>query len=334
MEITFMHLGEFALAMEHFEKALSLYDPERHRDDAFLYAQNPGVAMRCYAAWALWFLGQPDQALDRMQRSPDPGARVIRTSRSGPRPLLCGDSSSASPGRSGWRRNTPRPPSPFRSEHGLVMYQAMATIMRGWALLEQGRTEEAIEQMRQGLAALQATGTERVRPHFLALLAEAMDTDRRVEEGLRLLEEAQALIDRNSERYYQAELYRLQGELLLKQSKGRGIPQMLTSGKAVVEAESTAVTNAEGCFNQSIKIAQRQKAKSLELRAVMSLARLIQKQGRKEEARRMLKETYGWFTEGFDTADLIEARALLDDFSGSSRKSVQRRKKDRNWLNK
>ena len=142
-----------------------------------------------------------------------------------------------------------------------------------------------------------------------------MDAHHQVEEGLHLLEEAQAIIDRNGERYYQAELYRLQGELLLKQSKGRGIPQMLTGGKAVVEAESPAVTNAEGCFNESIKIAQRQKAKSLELRTAISMAHLYQNQGRLKEARSLLAQIYDKFTEGFDTMDLREAKALLNELS-------------------
>jgi predicted ATPase/DNA-binding winged helix-turn-helix (wHTH) protein len=327
METTFFHLGEVARAREHFEKAFSLYDPELHRDDAFFYSQNPGVIMRCHGAWALWFLGQPDQALNRIKEALTL-ARELTEPHGLAHALFFAAILHQLRGEETMAQERAEAVISFSREHGLVMYQAMATIVQAWALLKQGRTELAVEQMRQGLAALQATGTVRVRPHFLALLAEAMDTDRRVEEGLRLLEEGLALIERNSERYYQAELYRLQGELLLKQSKGRGIPQMLTSGKEVVEAESTAVINAEGCFNQSIKIAQLQKAKSLELRAAMSLARLIRKQGRKEEALRMLEETYGWFKEGFDTADLIEARALLNELSGSKRKSVQRQKRN------
>ena len=267
--------------------------------------------MRCHAGWTLWFLGQPDEALNKIKE-----ALTLARELTEPHGLAHALFFAAILYQ--LRREEPMAQEhakaviSFSTEHGLVMYQAMATIVHAWALLKQGRTEQAVEQMRQGLAALQATGTERVRPHFLALLAEAMDSDRRVEEGLRLLEEAQALIDRNSERYYQAELYRLQGELLLKQSKG---PQMLTGGKAVVEAESPAAANAEGCFNQSIKIAQRQKAKSLELRAVISMARLYQNQGRPKEARRILTQIYNKFTEGFDTMDLREAKSLLGELS-------------------
>ena len=314
METTFFHLGEFAQAREHFEKAFSLYDPEQHRDDAFFYSQNPGVIMRCHAAWALWFLGQPDEALNKINE-----ALTLARELTEPHGLAHALFFAAILHQ--LRREEPMAQEhaeaviSFAREHGLVMYQAMATIVQAWALLKQGRTEQVVEQMRRGLAALQATGTERVRPHFLALLAEAMDTDRQVEEGLRLLEEAQSLIDRNSERYYQAELYRLQGELLLKQSKGRSISQVPTGGKAVVEAESPAVTNAEACFSKSIKIAQRQKAKSLELRSVISMARVYQYQGRLKEARSLLTQIYDKFTEGLDTMDLREAKALLDEVS-------------------
>ena len=201
------------------------------------------------------------------------------------------------------------------SEHGLVMYQAMAMIMRGWAIIEQGRPEEAIEQMREGLAALQATNTELVRPHFLALLAEALGNAGQAAEGLRVLEEALAMAHRNGEGYYEAELYRLKGELLHTQSTGRDLSRAATVGKAVVEAGPPAIAHAEGCINQAIRIAQRQKAKSWELRAVTSMARLYQSRNKREEARGLLTQIYDRFTEGFDTVDLREAKMLLDELS-------------------
>jgi predicted ATPase/DNA-binding winged helix-turn-helix (wHTH) protein len=318
MEITFMQLGEFALAMEHFEKAFSLYDPECHLDDAFLYAQNPGVAMRCFAAWALWFLGQPDQASHRMQEALtlarelcEPNglaqafffAAILHQLRREERMAQEHAEAAIAVSR----------------EHGLVLYQAMATITRGWALIEQGRQEEAIEQMRQGLAAHQATGTEVIRPHFLALLVEALGNVRQAEEGLRLLAEALVVAHRNGEGYYQAELYRIKGELLLMQATDRSVSRADTAGKAVFEVEPAAVAQAEACFSQSIEIARQQKAKSWELRTVMSLARLYQNQGKQEEARGRLTQIYDSFTEGFETVDLREAKALLDELSSSKR---------------
>jgi predicted ATPase len=313
MEITFMHLGDFALAMEHFEKALLLYDPERHRDDAFRYAQNPGVAMRCFAAWALWFLGHPDQALELIQE-----ALTLAHELSEPYGLAHALFFAAILHH--LRREERKAQEhaeaalAVSSEHGLVLYQSMATITLGWALLEQGKREEALEQMRQGLAAHQATGTGVVLPHFLGLLAEALGKARQAEEGLRVLEEALE-VARHGDRCYLAELYRIKGELILMQASGRGLSRAATVGRAVVQAEPPAAARAEGCFKQSMEIAQQQQAKSWELRAVMSLARLYQNQGKQEEARTLLTQIYLWFTEGFDTKDLREAKALLDELS-------------------
>ena len=204
------------------------------------------------------------------------------------------------------------------SEHGLVMYEAQATITQGCALIGQGRQEEAIEQMRQGLAAYQATGTELLRPHFLALLAEALGKNGQAEEALRVLEEALAIAHRNGDASYLPELYRIKGEVLLMQATNRGLSRAVAGGKAVVEAEPPAVAPAEACFHQSIKIAQQQHAKSWELRAVMSLARLYQNRNKQEEARGLLAEIYGRFTEGLDTVDLREAKGLLVELSQPS----------------
>ena len=181
------------------------------------------------------------------------------------------------------------------------------------SLIEQGLQEEAIEQMRENLAA-QATGTEVLRPHFLGLLAEALARTRESDAGLRVLDDALAMADRNGERYYQAELYRLKGELLLRKSTDRALALTATGGQRVVESEPVD-GSAEGCFYRSIEIARRQKAKSLELRAVMSMARLYQEKGRTEEALDLLAPLYDRFTEGFDTKDLREAKALLYQLS-------------------
>ena len=312
LEITFMHLGEFGSAMEHFEKALSLYDPELHRDDGYLYAQTPGVAMRCFAAWTLWFLGQPDQALERMKE-----ALILADELSEPNGLAPAFFFSAVLHQ--MRRESRKAQEcaeaalSVSTEHGLVLYQAMSTIILGWTLIEQGRTEEAIEQMRRGLAAHRATGTEVICPHFMALLAEALGKTGQIEEALRISQEAMVMADRNGEAYYLAELYRIKGELLLMQARGRGLSRAATSGKVVVDADPTVVALVECCFNQSIKVAQHQKAKSWELRAVMSLARLYQEQGRHEKARDLLTPICDSFNGGHDTVDLREARALRDE---------------------
>jgi predicted ATPase len=151
-------------------------------------------------------------------------------------------------------------------------------------------------QMQQGLAAWHATGAAVFRPYGLALLAAASAQMRQVEEGLTLLAEALAVTNEKGERRWEAELYRLQGELLLARDTGQD-------------------TEAETCFRQALDIARRQQAKSWELRAAMSLARLWQRQGKRVEARELLAPVHGWFTEGFDTADLQEAKALLEELA-------------------
>jgi predicted ATPase len=172
--------------------------------------------------------------------------------------------------------------------------------MRGWVLAEQGQGEEGIAQMRRGLAACRATGAELERPFYLTLLAEAYGKGGQVEEGLQVLAEALDAVDKSGERFCEAELYRLKGALTLARSRVQG----LTS---IVQKE------AEACFLNAIKVARQQQAKSWELRATVSLARLWQQQGKTTEAHRMLSEIYGWFTEGFDTKDLQEAKALLEE---------------------
>jgi DNA-binding winged helix-turn-helix (wHTH) protein/predicted ATPase len=314
MEVTLIHLGEFAPAMDHFERAFALYDPETRRDDTLRYSQNSGVATQVYAAWALWFLGRPDQALDRIEKTlalardlAEPhglahaffyAATLYQLRREDRLAVQLAEAGIA-----------------VSSEHGLVLYQAVATVIRGWALIAQDRYYEAVEQIQQGLAAYQATGTELLRTHFSALLAEALHKAGKTLEALHVLEEALAAVDRNGERYYQAELYRLKGELLLHQSTNRTVAHAVAGGRTVVKIQLPAVANAEACFHQSIKISRQQGSNSLELRSVMSMARLYQNQGKQEEARNLLAEIYGKFTEGFETKDLREAKALLDDLT-------------------
>jgi predicted ATPase len=172
-------------------------------------------------------------------------------------------------------------------------------MLQGWALAEQGQVKESIAQMQQGLAALRAMGTAVNRAGDLALLAEAYGKAGLTEEGLSVLAEALDLVQKTGGRS-EAELYRLKGQLTL-QSK--------------VSSPKSQVEEAEACFCKAIEIARRQQAKSLELRAVMSLSRLWQQQGKKDKARQMLAEIYSWFTEGFDTKDLQEAKALLKELA-------------------
>ena len=179
-------------------------------------------------------------------------------------------------------------------EQGFPLWVAYSAILRGWALAHQGQVQAGVEQINQGLRAFRAIGAELWRPYLLALLAEAHGTMGQPDEGLTELNEALALVDQREERWYEPELYRLKCELLLQQSSDN-------------QAE------AETCFTQAIAIAQKQSAKSLELRAATSHARLWQQQDKRQEAYDLLEPVYHWFTEGFDTADLKDAKVLLDE---------------------
>ena len=181
-------------------------------------------------------------------------------------------------------------------EQGSAQWFARGTILRGWALAWRGQGAEGLAQMCQGLSAFRATGAEINRTYFLALLAEGYRGTGKVKEGLSVLAEALAAAHNSGERYCEAELLRLKGELLLLQSADQ-------------HAE------AEAYFHQALAIARRQQAKSWELRAAMSLGRLWQQQGKRTEAYDLLAPIYGWFTEGFDTADLQEAKALLEELA-------------------
>jgi predicted ATPase len=181
------------------------------------------------------------------------------------------------------------------TEKSFPHWLAYGTIIRGWALTAQGEGAEGITQMRQGLVAYRAMGAEIHRPYFLGLMAEAYGKVGQLEEGLAVLVEALAVVDKTGERNWEAELHRRKGELLL-----------------AVSEENQA--DAEACFHKAVGIARRQNAKSFELRAVMSLSRLWQ-QGKQEEAHQLLSEIYGWFTEGFDTADLKEAKVFLEELA-------------------
>jgi predicted ATPase len=289
-------LGEVRPAQAHLEQGMALYDPRQHHSHAFLYGQDPGVACLSLAALALWVLGYPDQALARIHE-----ALTLAYERPHPFSLA---RAFIYTGRLHQFRGEPQltqaraeAAMTLSTEQGLVYWCAEGTILRGWALAAQGQDAEGIMQMCQGLATHQATGAELVRPYLLPLLAETYAQGGRADEGLRVLDKALASVHTTGERWWEAEIHRLKGELLL-----------------ALSAEKYA--EAETCFHQARDSARRQEAKALELRAAMSLARLWQQQDRRAEAQALLAPIYGWFTEGFDTADLQEAKAFLAELEG------------------
>ena len=312
-------LGEFIAAREHFEQGMTFYVPQQHRTLAFLYfGDDPGVVGLSYAACALWSLGYPDQALKRSQE-----ALTLAQELSHPFSLAFALSFAAMLHQ--YRREgqvaqeRAEATITLSTEQASPFWLTLGTILRGWALVEQGKGEEAILQMRQGLVAYRATGVELRWPYYLALLAGAYGKVGQAEEGRGVLTEALATMDRTGERFYEAELYRLKGMLTLqsKTSLGQVSDKSRTSQDKSEDTNSQAPTpnaqaDAETCFHKAIEVARHQQAKSLELRATMSLARLWQSQDKKNEAHQLLSNIYNWFTEGFDTADLQDAKVLLE----------------------
>jgi predicted ATPase len=200
-------------------------------------------------------------------------------------------------------------------DNAFPIWQAGGTVLQGWARVRQGQAGEGLTLIHQGINDWRASGVNLILPYYLALLAEAYGRAGRPDEGLHELTGALALVEATGERWYEAELHRLKGELMLQQqSKVQSLKSKVPSTQHPAP-RTHAKAEAEACFLKAIEVARKQQAKSLELRATVSLARLWQQQGKKEEARQMLAEIYGWFTEGFDTQDLQEARALLDELS-------------------
>jgi predicted ATPase len=204
----------------------------------------------------------------------------------------------------------------FSREQGFPYWVARGEIARGWVLAEQRQEEEGITQIHQGLAAWQTTGTELWRPSLYASLAEAYGKVGQAAEGLAVLADALVAVEKSKAGMWEAELYRLKGQLTLQSQSS---PRQVKTGQDKSEDTNPPIPNpqaeAEACFLKAIEIARKQQAKSLELRAVMSLSRLWQQQGKRDEARQMLAEVYNWFTEGFDTKDLQEAKALLEELT-------------------
>ena len=290
---TFFSLGELRSSKEHCERGRALYDPQQHRRLAFLYGgHDPGVCCGNNAAQALWLLGYPDQAVQRSRE-----ALALARQLSHPYSLVFTLLWSARVHQFRGEREAVQERTNegiiLATEQGFPRWVTLATLLRGWLSVEQGYVEQGIGQLREGLAA--QTSMPDQQP-FVPFLAEIYGKAGQPEKGLSMVAEALARAWKTGLRYYEAELHRIKGELLLRQ---------------VVPDEE----EAEGRFQKALEVARSQSAKSLELRAAMSLSRLWQRQGKQEEARQLLAEIYGWFTEGFDTPDLKEAKALLEELS-------------------
>lgn len=296
--VTLSALGQHSDALGELEQAIAIHDPERHASTAFAYGQDSGVVCRSQAAFSLWFLGYPDQARRKNEeavalakRLNHPYSLAAALDFSAWVDQLRGDSLAA--------QEHAEAAIAISSKHDFVFWFLTGMILRGWALTARGQIVEGVAQMSQALAGYEQTGAGILRPYYLALIADVYGRIGRETEALQRLDEAEAAVKANDERWWEAELYRLKGELTLKQLS----PQ---------SSQSDSERIAEGYFDKARRVASDQGAKSLELRAATSLGRLWMKQGKIPEAKRMLGETQGWFREGFDLHDLQEAQTLLE----------------------
>jgi len=290
-------LGCLTESREHFEAALALYEPARDRSSAFVYAIDSGVMCLSWLSHVLALLGHPDRAAARADEALTQ-ARELAHPHTTAAALawncifhqLLRDRPSA--------RAQAEAVMALAAEQGFPLYLASGTVMRGWALADDGRAEDGIAEIQKGWAGYAAIGAEMWQPYILGLLAEALERTGRAAAGLGVVADALDRVHRMDARWIEAELHRLRGELLL----------------ALSELEQT---EAEACFHLAMNVAREQSAKLWELRAATSLARLLQRQGRRAEARDILAPVHGWFTEGFATADLADAAALLRELSRS-----------------
>ena len=289
--VTAHRMGRFQLAREHLETALSLCGARRLRP----LGVDMEVVCRSQLSWTLWFLGYPNRAL-RMNHRAVEVARAL----SDPFSLifaeifLCYVQHHRRDARA--LQTTAEHVISICAEHGSAYGLANANIILGVAMTEQGRGEEGLKQMQHGFAEYRASGAEINRSEFLYWLAEAYCAAGRLDDAVDTLNNAIGVAEDRENLWLEAEIYRLQGEFLLRRS----------------DSDSD---EAQARFQQAIAIARKQGAKSPELSATTSLGRLLTKQGRRDEARAMLAEIYNWFTEGFDTPDLQDAKTLLDELN-------------------
>jgi predicted ATPase/class 3 adenylate cyclase len=293
-------LGEYTAAHAHLEQTMVFHEPHHHQALISMCVANPGPSAIAYDACCLWCLGYPDQALQRSEEA-------LTLARELDHPFTLGDVLSYA----GCQLHVMRRDAQalkesaeelLRLPSGMdLIWWMQGTLHRGEALAMLGQIQEGVAQMREGIAAFHAIGARTLLPGTLGSLAVAQAKAGQLQEGLATLAEALDLVAETDEHHWEAELYRLRGELLLMQGDDAG--------------SEASLREAESCFQHAIEVARHQQAKSWELRATTSLTRLWRKQGRTVEAHQMLAEIYGWFTEGFDTPDMQEAKALLNELT-------------------
>jgi predicted ATPase len=287
---------ESAPAVVHLEAALAHYAPAQHQEHVRLVGPDRGLAALIWSCWAAWLRGYPDQARERSRRA-------LALAHELKHPFTLAWAHCFAAGLQTLLRDAPAAQEQAEAAAALARAQAqpaaMAGILGGWARAVQGRPAEGLAEILESLDAWRAIGSQCQQTWFLSLLADACLQDDRVEEGLAALAEGLTAVQATGENYYAAELHRLRSEALLRRTP------------------PASAAAAETSFREALEVARQQEARSIELRAAVSLSRLWQRQGKREAAHAVLAGIHGWFTEGFDTADLREAKPLLAELDGS-----------------
>lgn len=294
--LTILYRGDLKTAQVQMEQTIALYDAQTHPR----YMFDPKVVCLAHTAWVLWLLGYPEQAVKKNQAALALARRLTQ-----PCDLMLALYYAAGLYIALRERETVQEfadsVTGLALKQGFPHYMALGTIQQGWVCLDQGSLAQGIALMQEGVRAYRATGARFVLTSVLPLVARTYGHIGQPEEGLSILDEAIAEMNDGGERWFEAAMYRVKGDLLLQTVSERSV-------RAAEQREQ-----AERCFFDALKVARRQGAKSLELHATISLCRLWQQTGRKEAARQKLRTIYHWFTEGFETASLRAAKALLDE---------------------
>ena len=286
--------GDLLGAIKLYQECAGAYEPALHRPLAWVYGDDLGSSTQAYLSLLQWQAGYPEQAFQHLEESlrlaqevPQANSQAFSLYFKAYQYLLRREPDEALRGAD--------QTIALCAEHGLPFWIASAKLVRGWALVQQGQPDGGIEELCEGTAIYLSIGTEVCLTILFCITADAYLKAQKPVEGLQAIAQGLAVVEKNNERISVAELWRLKGELQLQSDVDQ--------------------REAERCFRKAIEIAQQQSAKSWELRAATSLAQLWQQQGKVVEARQMLAEIYGWFTEGFDTVDLKDAKALLEELS-------------------
>jgi predicted ATPase len=295
MGLSLVYTGDSVGALPHLEQAIALYNPSEHRSLAVRFGQDAGVHALTYRAWALWLTGRPQSALVACKRALGAArenghaATLMNTlALTAFTSLFCGNYETAN--------LQAKEVLGLAEERGLMYWTAYAKWIPGWTALLCGKAADAFDMLTSGISAWRSTGATLFAPTHLSCLAVAYAMLGQVDEAQRSIDEAMTAVEKSKETWFEAEVYRLAGEIALK------LPE-------------PDAAKAQAYFHRALAVARQQHAKSWELRAAISLARLWRDQGNVQQARQLLAPVYGWFTEGFDTRDLKEAKALINSLS-------------------